>query len=208
MLLWKTQLLDFLPVYTENQFAPASAYLGIPLVQNRGKSTLLTFQVHRAITICSKTRLDLELDKKKLFLLKSATLGTLFRIVFRLKKYGPQKCPSYLKMPWLCNVNLLFEDQIKKTITKCSLLPTLGWRLGTWNVLPSIQKDCVPTTQKSLVIYEFSCRRDAKYVGRCSKAKRWTPWAEPNNCQFSVLLFSLLQRNREMNAGTRAIIVS
>ena len=36
-------------------------------------------------------------------------------------------------------------------------------------ILPSIQKDCVPTHQKSLVVYEFSCRCEARYVGRTTQ---------------------------------------
>ena len=32
-------------------------------------------------------------------------------------------------------------------------------------MLPSAKKDCVPTTQKSCVVYEFSCRCEARYVG-------------------------------------------
>ena len=33
-------------------------------------------------------------------------------------------------------------------------------------MLPSAKKDSVPTTQKSCVAYEFSCRYEARYVGR------------------------------------------
>ena len=32
-------------------------------------------------------------------------------------------------------------------------------------MLPSAKKDSVPTTQKSCVVYEFSCRCEARYVG-------------------------------------------
>ena len=32
-------------------------------------------------------------------------------------------------------------------------------------MLPSAKKDSVPTTQKSCVVYEFSCRCEAWYVG-------------------------------------------
>ena len=32
-------------------------------------------------------------------------------------------------------------------------------------MLPSAKKDSVPTTQKCCVIYEFSCRCEARYVG-------------------------------------------
>ena len=32
-------------------------------------------------------------------------------------------------------------------------------------MIPSAKKNCVPTTQKSCVGYEFSCRCEARYVG-------------------------------------------
>ena len=35
--------------------------------------------------------------------------------------------------------------------------------------LASAKKDCVPTTQKSCVVYEFSCRCEARYVGRTTQ---------------------------------------
>ena len=33
-------------------------------------------------------------------------------------------------------------------------------------MLPSAKKDSVPTTQKSCAVYEFSCRCEARHVGR------------------------------------------
>ena len=36
-------------------------------------------------------------------------------------------------------------------------------------MLPSAKKDSVPTTQKSCVAYEFSCRCEARYVGRTTQ---------------------------------------
>ena len=36
-------------------------------------------------------------------------------------------------------------------------------------MLPSAKKDCVPTTQKSCTVYEFSCRCEARYVGRTTQ---------------------------------------
>ncbi len=83
--------------------------------------------------ICSKTRLDLELDKIKSILIENGYPEDVISDCFRKKiasfladkKYGPQKCPVYLKMPWPGNVSLRFEDKIKKTITKCFALRTL-----------------------------------------------------------------------------------
>ena len=36
-------------------------------------------------------------------------------------------------------------------------------------MLSSAKKDSVPTTQKSCVVYEFSCRCEARYVGRTTQ---------------------------------------
>ena len=36
-------------------------------------------------------------------------------------------------------------------------------------ILPSAKKDCVPTTQKSCVVYEFSYLCEARYVGRTTQ---------------------------------------
>ena len=36
-------------------------------------------------------------------------------------------------------------------------------------MLPSAKKDSVPATQKSCVVYEFSCRYEACYVGRTTQ---------------------------------------
>ena len=40
---------------------------------------------------------------------------------------------------------------------------------NTTVMLPSAKKDSVPTTQKSCVVYEFSCRYEARYVGRTTQ---------------------------------------
>ena len=36
-------------------------------------------------------------------------------------------------------------------------------------ILPSAKKDCVFTTPKSCVVYEFSCRFEVRYVGRTTQ---------------------------------------
>ena len=35
------------------------------------------------------------------------------------KAFGPEKCPVYLKLPWIENVSSKFENQISKAITSC-----------------------------------------------------------------------------------------
>ena len=32
---------------------------------------------------------------------------------------GPQKCPVYLKLPWIGNISLKFEKQVKSNVQNC-----------------------------------------------------------------------------------------
>ena len=54
-------------------------------------------------------------------------------------------------------------------ITNCFFAVNLRVVYSTKKALPSIQKDCVPATQKSSVIYEFTCQCDSGYVGRTTQ---------------------------------------
>ena len=78
------------------------------------------------------------------------------------KKIGTQKCLDYRKLSYIDNVSLRFEIQINTAIKKCST--TLSHRLvfSCKKILPSIPKGSVPTKQNSLVVYEYSCRCDAR----------------------------------------------
>ena len=59
--------------------------------------------------------------------------------------------------------------QISKAITSCYYAVKPRVVYNTRVMLPSAKKDCVPTTQKSCVAYEFSCRCEARYVGRTTQ---------------------------------------
>ena len=84
---------------------------------------------------------------------------------------------------------------------------------STRAMLPSAKKDSVPTTQKSCVVYEFSCRCEARYVGRTTqrladrikqhvptsirkKSNTVKPWPNdaniyPNKCQHCWVLLDV-----------------
>ena len=83
-----------------------------------------------------------------------------------------EMCPVYLKLPWIGNVSSKFENQINKAITSCFYAVKPRVVYSTRPMLPSAKKDSVPTTQKSCVIYEFSCRCEARYVGRTFSMSR------------------------------------
>ena len=141
------------------------------------KNSLFKTLVHRALRICSKTKLGSELDKIKQLLIENGyPPNVLFSCINQKlanfaaeKTFGLEKCPVYLKLPWIGNISSKFEDQINKAITSCfyAVKPCVVY--NTRVMQPSAKKDSVPTTQKRCVVYEFSCRCEARYVGRTTQ---------------------------------------
>ena len=141
------------------------------------KISLIKTLVHRALMICSKTKLGSELDRVKQLLIENGYPDDVLISCIKQKlanfaaekPCGPEKCPVYLKLPWIGNVSSRFENQINKAITSCFYAVKPRVVYNTKVMLPSAKKDSVPTTQKSCVVYEFSCRCEARYVGRTTQ---------------------------------------
>ena len=87
---------------------------------------------------------------------------------YHLVKEGPQKCPIYLKLPWIGNISLKFEKRVKSNVQNCFSAVEPRVIFHTRKILPSIHKDAVPTTQQCLVVYQYLCRCDCLYVIRTS----------------------------------------
>ena len=77
--------------------------------------------------ICSRTKLDSELDRIKQLLidngypediLLSCIMEKLANI-WSEKQFGPEKCPVYLKLPWSGNISSKFENQINSSTSSC-----------------------------------------------------------------------------------------
>ena len=141
------------------------------------KISLIKTLTHRALMICSKSKLDSELEKLTKIFLENGYPEDVISVNIKEKianfsadiKFGPQKCPVYLKLPWIGNSSLRFESQIKQAITNCFFAVNPRVVYSTKKALPSIQKDCVPATQKSSVVYEFTCQCDSGYVARTTQ---------------------------------------
>ena len=86
-----------------------------------------------------------------------------------LPKFGPERCPVYLRLPWLGFVSTRFEKQIKSAVKQsfCAVEPRVVY--STNELLFATNKDVLPALQKSNVIYQFSCHCDSRYVGRTSQ---------------------------------------
>ena len=126
---------------------------------------------------CSKTKLGGELDKIQKLLIENgypavvllSCINQKLANVAAEKPVGPEKCLVYLKLFWVGNVSSEFEDQVSKAITSCyyAVKPCVVY--NTRVMLLSAKNDCVPTTQKCCVVYEFSCRCNARYVRRTTQ---------------------------------------
>ena len=79
------------------------------------------------------------------------------------------EAPGVRKLSWIGNVSSKFENRTNKAITTWfyAMKPRVAY--NTRVMLPSAKKHSVPTSQKSCIVYEFSCRREARYVGRTTQ---------------------------------------
>ena len=99
------------------------------------KTNLILTITYRNLAICSE-RLPSELDKIKFILLTNgypehvikSFMTAKMKQFHALPKLGPEKCPVYLRFPWLGSVSTPFEKQVKSAVkqfrcgTTCCLL--------------------------------------------------------------------------------------
>ena len=86
-----------------------------------------------------------------------------------LKRFGPEKCPVYLRVPWIGKPSTNLEKEVKTAVESC--YGSVSTRLVFMSklMLPVARKDVLPAIQKSFVIYEYKCHCDGRYVGRTSQ---------------------------------------
>ena len=94
---------------------------------NKRKINLIGTLVHRAFMICSKGKLDPELDKIRSILLENGYPKHLINSTIKQKLqqlnsnpvHTVRKCPVYLHVPWIGNVSMKFEKQITFAVKRC-----------------------------------------------------------------------------------------
>ena len=91
------------------------------------KISLIKTLVHRALMICTKTKLGPELDKIKQLLIENGYPADVLLSCINQKlanfaaekPIDSEKCPVHLKLPWIGNVSSKFENKINKVIAYC-----------------------------------------------------------------------------------------
>ena len=64
---------------------------------------------------------------------------------------------------------LKFESQTKSAVQKCYRAVDPRVIFSTRKLLPAIHKDALPSTYQSMVVHQYVCRCDCRYVGRTSQ---------------------------------------
>ena len=78
----------------------------------------------------------------------------------------PQRCPVYLKLPWIGKTSVIFEKKIKSNILNCFSTVQPRVIFSTRRILPAIHKDVLPASQQAW-----------SYTNTCAAANAGT-WAE------------------------------
>ena len=127
--------------------------------------------------ICSKSKLQHELENISSILRNNGFPESIIQITMSKKiaffnrkpKEGPQKCPVYLKTPWIGKISLNFEKQTKIAINRCYQAVEPRIIFTTRKILPAIHKDVLPSLQQSMVVYQYVSRCDCRYEGRTAQ---------------------------------------
>jgi hypothetical protein len=127
----------------------------------------------RALSICSPCNVDNELSTIKSLLVKNGyPQGVVDTHVSKtVAKFGrdttrEQRYPLYIKLPWIGNRSIAFEQQIKKAVRACFDDVEVRASYTTKPLLSFRIKDSIPTLLRSKIVYQFKCLCEERYVGR------------------------------------------
>ena len=87
----------------------------------------------------------------------------------RPKRFGPDKCPVYLRVTYTGKAALTLERNLRIAVENCYGSVALRTVFVSRQMLPASRKDVLPAIQKSSVIYEYKCHCDSRYVGRTAQ---------------------------------------
>ena len=146
--------------------------------QKKRKTNIIGTFVYRALKICFPDKFSSKVKKIKNILRQNeypeeVIISDIRKKIsnFQIsKRFGPKKCPVYIKLPWIRNVSLKYQKQTKSKVNNCfGLVVSARIIFSSKKMLPSFQKDILPAHQRSKIVYKYSCHCDSVSVGRTSQ---------------------------------------
>ena len=139
------------------------------------KISLLDMIVHRALNICSTSKLPNELNKIKTIFKNS---GYPMYIIERTVKkklaksatdiiFGPSKHPVYISLPYKGVASERVAKSLRSSVQSTYGAVQLRTIFQTSPMLPNAYKDTLPRLNKSNIVYMFKCNHcKCEYVGK------------------------------------------
>ena len=120
------------------------------------KISLISTLVHRALMICTKRRLNREIERIKKILLDNGYPKNVINTQITkkiaqfstLKRFGPEKCPMYLRVPWIDKPSTNLEKEDKTAVESCYGSVSTRFIFTSKRMLPVARKDVLPTHPK------------------------------------------------------------
>ena len=127
--------------------------------------------------ICTKRRLNGEIEQIKKILLDNGYPKNVINTQITkkiaqfsiLKRFGPEKYPVYLRVSWIDKPSTNLKKEVKTAVESCYGSVSTRLVFTSKRMLPVARKNVLSITQKSLVIYEYKCHCNSRYVGRTSQ---------------------------------------
>jgi hypothetical protein len=144
----------------------------------RRKIRLIATLVHRAIRICSPSKLKNELNNIRLLMRENAYPEKIVEhnINIALKSDLNRTCASVaetpvvvLRLPYIGNVSTRFEKQISSSVSRHYKDVTVRTVFKTTPLFNLTIKDVIPVNSRSQLVYRFSCHCGSGYIGRTSR---------------------------------------
>ena len=141
------------------------------------KINLISCFVHRALKICSASKLDEEIKTISSIFLHLGYPEFVIKRTIRItlernskpRPFGPAKCPVYLRLPFIGPITARFEKQLKSAVNNTFGSVRLRVVYQTKKPLSGIRKDYSPIQEMNNTIYYFKCHCDSEYIGRSSQ---------------------------------------
>ena len=87
-------------------------------------------------------------------------------------RYVTDKCPVYIKLPFIGRTSYRFERMIKNAVNTCFPSVTTKAIFTSKPNFPNMRKDRLPTHSANNIVYRFECYCDSKYVGQTTQTLR------------------------------------
>ena len=139
------------------------------------KVGLVKCVTNRTRKLSSKQFLVGDLDELRSIFLSNGYPGRLLEnLVFEnttVKEtfFGAEKCPIYLKFPWIGNVSEAFISKIKLVTEGTFFASKVNCIFSQRTTLPPTPKELLAAYTTSCIISDYKCECDARYLGRTTQ---------------------------------------